>query len=80
MQVNTQSHFNDLEQEIRELARKHNNLVESVAHLWVEAQRNTSDPITKRLCERQLEGLKLLSHSIDEQVSKIPSSDHTAWD
>lgn len=45
----------ELEQIVRELAMKHNDLVVSVSLAWSEILRATSDPIVRRTCENRLE-------------------------
>jgi hypothetical protein len=73
--------FNDLEDEVRSLAVKHNYLVESISLLWSEIQRTTTDPLTRQRCERRIGELNLLLHPIEPKPAEpLKTSENPSWD
>ncbi|MBW4514184.1 MAG: hypothetical protein KME11_03155 [Timaviella obliquedivisa GSE-PSE-MK23-08B] len=76
-----QQHFNELEDEVRTLAVKHNYLVESISLLWSEIQRTTTDPLTRQRCERRIGELNLLLHDIEPKPENLtPTSGQVSPD
>jgi len=76
-----QQSFIDLEDEVRTLAVKHNHLVESISLLWSEVQRTTTDPLTRKQCDRRIGELNLLLHQTEPKPDNPTSvSKETAWD
>lgn len=87
-----QESFHALIHEVRDIAIKHNQLVESVSSLWSHVHLSSCDPLVKKQCIRELEHLNLIMYPLAKEVQKvelqcptnpeikIPSSGQTAWD
>lgn len=61
----TERQIEDLEQIVRTIAIRHNDLVVSVSLLWAEIQRSTTDPLTRHICTRRLQEMSEILYRVE---------------
>lgn len=55
----------DLEQIVRAIALKHNDLVVSVSMIWAEIQRTSPDVLSHHMCAKRLDEMSQLLYQVD---------------
>lgn len=55
-----EAYVTELEQVVRSIALKHNDLVVSTSMLWAEVSRTSTDPLARHLCAKRLDEMSEL--------------------